>query len=101
VSRTILLELRCQRRGHLIARVVHSGDRDTAMIEAPRYSAGRTKATWTPACFPLVRGSGHRYGCACGMSDLILDGKLAEAISSGVRTWIVCYLPSSPSDSAN
>ena len=91
MSRTILLELRCQRRGHLIAQVVDSGGRDTVVIEAPRYSAGRTKATWTPASFPLIRGNGHRYGCACGMSDLIPDGKLAEAIASGVRTWMVCY----------
>jgi hypothetical protein len=89
VSGTVLLDLRCFRRRHLILRVVDAGA-GGLLIEAPRYSAGLTKSTWVAASFSLRRGSGRRYGCACGPSVLLADAQLAEAIASGVRTWIVC-----------
>ena len=89
---SVVLELRCKRRRHLVAEVVESVGSDTLMIEAPRYCAGLTKASWTPASLPLVMGSGHRYGCACGPpSALVRDDRLAEAIATGTGTyWIVC-----------
>jgi hypothetical protein len=89
---SVLLELRCERRRHLVAEVVESVGSDTFMIEARRYCAGSTKDSWTPASFPLVMGSGHRYGCACGPpSALVRDDDLAKAIASGTGTyWIVC-----------
>lgn len=82
----VLLELRCARRWHLMGRVVDTNA--GWVIEAPRYAYGRERPTWTAGRFVLTPGSGHRYGCACGTSDLIRDQRLADAIAAGYRTWI-------------
>jgi hypothetical protein len=88
--RKTLLKLRCRNKGHLVVKVVDSDDSDVLTIEAARYCAGRDRETWTPASFSLIKGSGHRYGCACGMSNLIRDDGLAAAVARGVRRQLLC-----------
>ena len=84
---SVLLEVRCERQRHLLAKVV---DMDAGwVIEAPRYADGRERPTWVPRWFVLTAGSGHRYGCACGTSALVRDQRLADVIASGYRKWIV------------
>ncbi len=100
---TVLLEMRCERRWHLVGHVL---DTDEGLVfDATRYALGRTKSTWTPARFTLTRGSGHRYGCSCGFSHLIRDEALARAIDQGYRVWILprggsAKVSGSPSGSA-
>ena len=89
VSSRTLLEGVCRRRHHVVVRVVESEGSVTLMIEAPRYGSGPWPES-TPGRFPLTRGSGHRYRCACGGSGLVRDDRLMESVDAGVRKIIVC-----------
>lgn len=79
---TVLLTIRCVRRRCLIAKIVD--DDGERAIEAPRYAAGRTYHSWTPARFPFVAGDGHRYGCRCRSSRLLRNERFTHAIRDGV-----------------
>ena len=84
---TVLLTGRCERRRHIMFRVLNTGG--GLVVEAPLYCAGRERETWTPMRRPLEGGRASRYGCPCRATVLAADQQMADRIQCGIGEWVV------------
>ncbi|MGH3319485.1 MAG: hypothetical protein ACRDN9_04780 [Streptosporangiaceae bacterium] len=84
----VLLTIVCERRNHVMGWVCDDPV-DGPVVEVRRYARGRYRRSWVPARFVLRRGSGRRYGCPCGHSDLFDDQRLAEIVDAGYTVWVM------------
>jgi hypothetical protein len=80
-----LLEIRCARRGHIQARVIDAPE--GRMIDTPWYAASHDRSS--PARFHLARDRQAPLWLPCGLSDLIRDDDVMDAVGNGVTTWII------------
>jgi hypothetical protein len=60
---------------------------DGRMIDTPRYAASHARSS--PARLRLARGRRAPLRLPCGMSDLIRDDDVMDAVGNGVTTWII------------
>jgi hypothetical protein len=82
----VLLTGRCERRRHVMFRVLSADG--GLVVDAPLYARGRPRETWTPRRRALADGSASRYGCRCGRTSLVPDAVLLAGIRRGVTTML-------------
>lgn len=101
MSETVVLTGRCNRRRHVLYRVLDADSGvlyrvtdavDGLMVESSRYCTTPDRDGWTPLRRELMIGKGTRYGCSCGRTALVTDADMWRDICNGARERVeACY----------